>query len=239
MSNHLHVTAAGRKDRILELFELIKCMLKRFCSAMGYMIDWSLFKALTRPLLELDDVRNVIAYDNRNGFVVCPDETPFSYRWGANRYYFNPDAKCRASENSSGMTIRDKRMFSHSHIFDGVMGLRMLDGYVIPSSFCRIDLGEKLFRNASHYFNKISRSIESYRKISEEIGESVFYTDDELYSVACRICREKYGSGIPSLIPATAKIELARTLHYEYNAQEKALQRMLKLGPGIINSLYK
>lgn len=238
MSNHLHIAASGDKSRILELFELFKLILKRYCIANGYTIDWTSFLASTRPILTLEDARNVIAYDNRNGFLVSPDETPFSYRWGANKYYFNPAAKCYANERASDITLRDKRMFSHSHKFDDVMGLKLSEGYILPLSFCRIDLGEKIFRNASHYFNKVSKSIEAFKKISEEIGESVFYTDDELFSIACRICREKYGAGSPSLIPAAAKVELAKTLHYEYNAQGKALQRILRLNPGVINSLF-
>lgn len=239
MSNHLHITAAGSRDRLLELFEMIKMMLKRFFDGKGYVIDWTAFNAFTRLLGSLEDVRNVIAYNNRNGFIVSPYETPFTYRWGANRFYFNPDAKQLALEHSKEITHRQKRDFSHSHRFDEIEGLRICDGYVLPLSFCRIDIGERLFRNASHYFNKVSKSVESFKKISEEIGESIFYTDDELFAIACRICRERYGTNIPSLIQAAAKIELAKTLHYEYHAPAKAIHRMLKLDMSTINSLFK
>lgn len=238
MSNHLHITAAGRKDFIMQLFEIFKSTLIKYYCAKGYIIDWTHFKASVRPVITLEDVRNVIAYDNRNGFVVSPDETPFSYRWGGNRFYFNPDAKKLAIEHARSMTLRQKRDFSHSHKFDDIEGLTIVDGYVLPLSFCRIDIGERLFRNASHYFNKVGKSIEAFKTISQEIGESVFYTDDELYTIACRICREKYGAGVPALIPAAAKVELARILHYDYNAQAKKLQRMLKLDVSIINSLF-
>lgn len=238
MSNHLHITAAGEKERLLKLFKLVKLMLKRYCNLRGYTVDWSSFNASTRSIQTLEDARNVIAYNNRNGFVVSPDDTPFSYKWGANRFYFNPDAYILASCQAADMTLRQKRGFSHSHKFDNVTGLKVFDGYVLPLSFCRIDIGEKLFRNASHYFNKVSKSIEAFKQISFEIGESVFYTDDELYAISCRICREKYGESVPSLIPSVAKVELAKTLHYEYNAQAKKIQRMLKLDKNIINSLF-
>lgn len=237
MSNHLHITAAGRKDLIIGMFEVFKSILIRYCCAKGHIVDWSDFKASVRQVISLEDVRNVVAYDNRNGFVVSPDETPFSYRWGGNKYYFNPDAKKLALEHAKGLTLRQKRDFSHSHRFDDIEGLTIIDGYVLPLSFCRIDIGERLFRNASHYFNKVSKSIETFKAISKEIGERVFYTDDELFTIACRICREKYGVSVPSLIPAAAKVELAKTLHFDYNAQAKKLQRMLKLDVSIINSL--
>ena len=137
--------------------------------------------------------------------------------------------------------------------------------------------GEALFRDPAHYFSKISRSIEADAKIAKEIGESVFYTDDDLYSAVCRLANEKFsklgsaGQGAgrgawqgiagqaggvggqtagmavghaagarcnPSQLPAQAKLELARAMRFEYNASDKQIQRMLKLDPQIISSLF-
>ena len=104
-------------------------------------------------------------------------------------------------------------------------------------SFCSISFGEGLFRCASHYFREISRNIESQKDIAKELGEQVFYTDDELFSVVLTICKDKYDGQKPSLLPVAAKSELALLLHNEYNAGNKQIQRMLRLEASFVNSL--
>ena len=246
MSNHLHITAAGRLQRILELFEYIKEMLKRYCKTQDRTIAWDKFQAGHRLIETLEDIRNVIVYNNRNGYVVRNAYTPFTYPWGANRYYFNPDGCRLAAEHAEPVHIREIRLISHARFADGVKGLMKFEGYALPTTFCDIDAGERLFRYPAHYFSKISRSIEADAKIAKEIGESVFYTDDDLYGAVCRIAAEKFSKLVgggnqrpsPAVLPAQAKIELARTMRFEYNASDKQIQRMLKLDPQIISSLF-
>ena len=105
-------------------------------------------------------------------------------------------------------------------------------------SFCDIRLGESLFRCASHYFREVSRNIESQKKIAEEIGERIFYTDDELFSIVCSVSKAKYGQTKATLLPVNAKKELALMLHNDYNAGNKQINRMLKLDMSIINALF-
>ena len=243
MSNHLHITAAGEMPGILAMFDAIRKMLMKYVQTRGRHIDWSEFNAGTRKLQTLEDVRNVIVYNNKNGFVVNPSHTPFTYPWGANRYFFNPDAKALALSRASKMTYRQRRSLSHSHASDESPELLMFEGYALPLSFCDIASGEKMFRNASHYFGKLSRSIESSREIAKEIGESVFYNDDDLFAAVCEIVAKMYpGQGLgktssPTLLPAQAKIELAKTMHYDYNATRKQIMRMLKIEASVLDSL--
>lgn len=42
-----------------------------------------------KPINDLKALREAIVYVNRNGYVVNPSHTPFSYPWGTGRYYFN------------------------------------------------------------------------------------------------------------------------------------------------------
>ena len=265
MSNHLHLTAAGRLQRILEMFGSIREMLRRYFKSKERAIAWDKFQAGTRLLETIEDVRNVIVYNNRNGYVVRHAYTPFTYPWGANRYYFNPDARKLAAEHSETMHIRELRRISHSRFADGIKNLMKYEGHALPTSFCDIKTGEALFRDPAHYFSKISRSIEADAKIAKEIGESVFYTDDDLYSAVCRMAAEKFskltgasggtdmehghGAGpggigtengrqiSPTQLPAQAKLEIAKTMRFDYNASDKQIQRMLKLDPQIISSL--
>lgn len=239
MTNHLHLTFAGSKDDGIRLFLLFKRYLANYLKGRGFAVGLSFGEVNPRQLGNLQDLRNVITYNNRNGYVVSPDETPFSYPWGANSYYFNYPSKARYRESRLKLT-RDKiRLLIHSHEADKLpKSIVTVDGYACPMDFCDIELGESVFRCASHYFREVSRNIESQRAIAQEIGESVFYTDDELFGVVQSLCQERYCGQKPTLLPVSAKQELALLLHNEYNAGNKQIQRMLRLDASVVSALF-
>ena len=238
MTNHLHIMAAGDESRLRQMFEFIKKLLTRMTWDAGRTIDWGAFKLGVRQLNDLADARNVLIYDNRNGFLVHDSYTPFSYPWGANFCYFNPDAKKRFLESSVPSTIKDRRSISHSHISDGIQELKLLDDCFSPFSFCDIAAGESLFRDAVHYFYMLGRNIESNKEIAKEIGEGISYTEDELYAAICGKCKSDYGTANPAQISSDAKIAMAKVMRYEYNATLKQIQRMLRLDQGILQSIF-
>ena len=185
-----------------------------------------------------ENFRNVTAYINRNGFVVHPDCTPFSYEWGANRFFFNPEAKARHRSNWIPMTQTARQTVSHSRRYDYVEGLYVIDGYVTPLCFCDIEGGEAIFRDARHYFSKISKSIESMKDIAASIGEHIYYTDDDLFSITVKMSQEQFGEARPSLLDKEAKLKLAKALHYDFNASNKQVQRILRLDDYIVKGLF-
>lgn len=233
MSNHFHGTLSGEQERILRFFKELKHFLGRKLP-----VDLSNWDCSIRKVETLKDARNVVCYNNRNGFIVDENVSPYSYPWGANRYYFNPEAKARYYSNSISFGFNERRKACASHKADSINDLKQLDGYVSPMSFCDIESGEKLFRNASHYFNEISRNIESQKKIAQEIGERIFYTDNELFRVVMAMCNDKYNIPRPALLPKDAKLEIAKILHYDYNAGNKQIQRMLSLDTLVVNALF-
>ena len=238
MTNHFHLTVEGRRDEVEKMVSIFIRALFKYFKAQGMAVDLSGFTPSMREIKTLQDLRNVIVYNNRNGYIVSPDETPFSYKWGANTCYFNPAQKQLFAQSRASLSARERRFFARTHEADTIEGIITVDGCACPMSFCAISFGESLFRGASHYFRELSRNIESQKTIAAEIGESIFYTDDELFSVVLRVCKEKYGQSSPGLLPAQAKRELAALLHYDYNAGNKQIRRMLRLDPQIVASLF-
>jgi len=149
MSNHLHFTIAAAKNRVIAFVNSVKKMLSRYFRAKGRTIEVNAMTYHIGLLDSLERIRNVIAYDNRNGYLVSPEHTPFSYPWGSNRYYFNEDAKRLALSSSKKMTFSEIRALSHSHKSDGIPEILCFDGYALPLSFCDIRSGEMLFRDPS------------------------------------------------------------------------------------------
>ena len=88
MTNHVHIVVAGSSDEILDFFNEFKKVLERKLNKNLDELNLTL-----HPVTDLENLRNVIAYANRNGSVVNEDVCPYTYPWGANRFYFNEEAK--------------------------------------------------------------------------------------------------------------------------------------------------
>ena len=229
MRTHLHIIGEGAPDAALTCFSRMRKRLYRFYQSTGRVRNLDMFQAEVFPINDLAFLRNSIAYVNRNGYLVHPDYTPFSYPWGANRYFFNPDAKRRHDRRIEGLSVREKRQLFSSHTVDYPANAPIVDGYISPAFYCDLTLGEGIFRDARHYFNMVSRSVESYRDIANQLGDSILYTDDELYLIVRQICRDKHGNARPEILTPVLKQQLARTLHFDYKATNKQIQRMLRL----------
>lgn len=238
MSNHVHFVMCGMQADILGFFGLFKKRLKRFFAGKHNGMSLDKFNGRTVPVENLESLRNQICYTNRNNYVVDPEHTPFSYPYGAGNCFFMPVNQHRADRHFGDLTFKEKRVMLRSHSIYYPEDCAVLDGYLSPANYCEIKFGERIFRDARHYFFKISRNIEGYKEISEALGETVFYTDDELSAVLWKICRESYGGMKVSLLPQADKIELAKMLHYDYNADNAKIVRMLQLLPTTVTALF-
>jgi len=238
MSNHFHFVLSGDKSEVEEFISLFKGRLLKYFAHKGRSLDNGQLAFKLYPVGDLDYCRATIAYCNRNGFVVNDNVTPFSYPWGANCCYFNPMLE-RQYECSKRLTkVTDIRSVYRGKSSDIVKSLYLLGHVVSPFSFCDYSAGEKMFRDAKHYFYSVSKNVEAYHRVASIISESIAYTDDDLYFVTRKISKEKYSESNPALLSGQNKIELAKLLHYEYNAGDKQILRLLKLDPNILAAMF-
>ncbi|MGM9790226.1 MAG: hypothetical protein ACI3Y9_07950 [Candidatus Cryptobacteroides sp.] len=85
----------------------------------------------------------------------------------------------------------------------------------------------------------ISRNVEGFSEIAKSIGESVFYSDDDLFIAARKIASENYGSANLHLLGSMQKIDIAKRLRYDYNASKKQIGRMLKITEAVLDALFQ
>jgi len=234
MNNHVHLIVGGSKQRIHEFFAFFVHSLDKYFDRKR---DFNDFKLKLFPINDLQYLRNAIVYVNRNGFVVNSDMTPFSYPWGSSQYYFQPVAVryAKMAGKSIGFTLL--RALMHSRYCDKHKGMIMVDGCASPLEFCDIATGESFFRDAKQYFYFISRKVEAYSDVAKSIGESIFYNDTDLYTAAVGIAKNHYGASDLRTLTAGAKIEMAKRLHYDYNASAKQLQRLLSVDVELLTAI--
>ncbi len=235
MSNHVHVMVAGTDEACMAFFRIWKNRLKRYFAGK---IDLFLFECRLIPVGSLNSLRNEIAYIHRNGFVNNLRETPFSYEWSTGMYYFNRFARLISQIRVSELGYRGRQQLFKSRVNFALDDLSVSGGYVNPLSFCEIEKGEFLFRDAHRYFYLISRSVESYGLIARALGDRVFLNDEEMYGVVSRKAKELYKVDSLKYLSPSERIEMARMMHKDYNASNGQIQRMLKLDKAIMAEMF-
>jgi len=237
MNNHFHFVIAGEESDVESFLSYFKQRLKKYYENSERNPGISTLEFKQFYIEDLEYFRSTIAYCNRNGFVISSNYTPYTYPWGANICYFNSLGQryykqCR----QLAKTIDIRKVFRGKQC-DSAKDLYLLDNIVSPFSYCKYEYGEKAFRDAKQYFYYVAKNVESSQKIASIINEQVIYTDEDLYSITCKISTERFGNKQYSLLPPDNKTSLAKILHFEYNAGVKQIQRILKLPASVLNQI--
>ena len=238
MNNHLHAVVAGEKEVILEFFNNFKKRLSRYLLSQETYIDVLTIKPTLKQITDLMSLRNLILYVNRNGYVVNSKVTPFSYPWGANMYFFNPVTRNQNRQYFSDLKVMDRRRICRSHKCDYPDSIYLTDGYISPLCYCDIDTAESFFRNAHHYMSMITKGIESYSEIAKGLGDRTFLSDDEMYTTVTSLTLRKYKKLGINELSNQERVEMANTLHFDYNASNKQISRILKLDLYSVESMF-
>lgn len=235
MNNHIHIVISGDKENVLAMFAIFRRRLSRYLSSKGRDQLPLEFQAEFKEIRDLRTMRNTIVYVNRNGYVVDPDHTPFSYPWGTGRFFFNPFPLSKTFQDLSEVEIRTMFKSRNPKFPDGYM---IINHHVSPSSFCAVSMGMAMFANAHQYFSMISRNVEAYSEIAEMLDDGEFLTDSELSSKLFLLVREQYNvTGLRNLSHAQ-KLDLARTMHYSFKSSNGQIRRLLNLLQVDIDSLF-
>lgn len=238
MNNHVHIIASGVQEECLKFFEYFKSKLQRYFARNGRYVNLSNFIGNIIRITDLKMLRNEIAYVNRNGYSAHSQYTPFSYPWGAGGAYFNPITKELQKEKFCELPLKTRRDICKSRDADLPEHIMVHEGIILPSSYCYISEGESTFRSASHYFHSVSKNYEAYSAIADRLHESIFITDEEMYSVVVMISMKKHNIKQPGLLGAKDKIEIARIMHCEYNASIRQIRNILRLDKEIVDNLF-
>lgn len=237
MNNHFHFVLAAERESVECFWAYIHKRLKRKISKI---INT---KLSLKPIEDLPSLRNNIVYTHRNGYVANPNYTPFSYPWGTGRYYFLDHPQGISFQH---LSLRDKRTFFHCRTIQLPADWQMLTilvseqskYYVSPSSYCETEIGMSLFRNAHHYFSLVSKNVEAYSGIAEEIDDGEFLTDSELFSLLLGSVRNNYHQVSLKDLSNAQKLDLARRLRYDYRSSNGQIRRLLGISQFEVDSLF-
>ncbi len=234
MVNHIHIICSADKGVCVQFLMNVKSKYSRYLKHIGRPTDMSSF-ANEDPILltSLKMIRNEIAYVVRNPFVDM-NYTPYGYPWGAGGYLMNPMTKYLVGKSFSKLTILEKRVLMHSRDVNGFDHFKVLNGMILPNSFCDIELAESLFNSPCEYFTNISKYYENYSEIAKRLGDSACLSETELFYVAQNVAKENFGISNLTLLNIKQRMDVSRYLHRDYNAPYERLSRILKLDVNVL-----
>ena len=238
MNNHIHIILAGSREDSLSFLALYRKRLKRFLAGQGRYPDLSALVPDAYEIPDLQALRNEIVYVNRNGYVVQPEHTPYSYPWSAGVYYFNPLLAAVPRIRLSSLSQPEQRRLYHSRLIELPDHYEVTGQMITPSSFCSIQEGEAYYRNAHQYFQLLSRNQEAGSGIAKRLADTSFLTDEELFGVARTLAARDYGIKSPGALPPDAKSVLAKKLYFDYKAAPRQIRRLLKMDPTVLEALF-
>jgi len=238
MGNHVHLILAGQREECIKAFDLFAARLRQAFPKRQRVIDWNKFKMDILPIGSLQALRNEIIYANRNAFVANPSYTPDSYPWGGGCAYFCPWMKHLTTTPLGELPILTQRALLHTKKIAPFKDLKVIDSIPFIPSFCDIKLGESMYRDARSYFNSLTRNAEAFSQIASRLKDTIFLTDEELYSAICSYINKEYSVKTPAQLSGQQKIDTARHMHFNYNASNQQLRRMLRLDMSILEELF-
>ena len=135
------------------------------------------------------------------------------------------------------LTDREKKALCKSRVLELPEEYRVYNGIIVPESYCNIKKGEALFRNANHYFSKISKNYEAYSAVAKALGESTVLTDNEMFSVISAKSKREHGENRPSRLSQNVKLDYARFMRQDYFASEGQIHRILALDLSVVRDV--
>lgn len=239
MENHLHGLLAGERNKIDLFMDSYRFRLLKHLHAQGRTVDLRNFKCDAPILIEdLDMMRAEIIYINRNGYVGNPHYLPFSYPWGGGCLYFNPFAQKETGRPYNDIPYREKRKMSCRRVEQLPAGYLVKDGMILPASYVNYTLGQSMFRDAHHYFSMLTKNVEAYCAEAKRMGDNNVLSREEMYPAVKNVCIREYNIDRPSMLLPEAKLEMARTMHYDFHATNAQIRSILSLDEDYVNSLF-
>ncbi|MBR5100191.1 MAG: hypothetical protein IKX34_02670 [Bacteroidales bacterium] len=239
MGNHIHTLGGGTKEQCIDYLDRFTYRLVKYSTRQRRFLNLKNFRCDDPiEITSLDMMRNEIVYINRNGYLVKPSCTPFSYPWGSGSVYFNLLLHTDPGIPFKKIPFRDKRFLCCRRNLEMPHHYRYGRSMILPDSYSLYRDGEEMFRDAHQYFYLLTRNYESYSEESKRLGDTILLTDEEIYPVAKMLSWRDYKVEQPSLLPVDAKKAIARILHTDYHATPNQIRRVLGLAIEIVRQLF-
>ena len=95
-----------------------------------------------------------------------------------------------------------------------------------------------MFRDSRSYFMSLTRNSEAFSMIASRLKDSVFLTDEEIYSILISYIDKEFHIKQVARLSPDQKLASAKHLHFKYNASNQQIRRMLRIDINILKEIF-
>ena len=238
MSNHFHFVFEGNLEQVTHFWDVYRNYLSGYFNRHKRPGLMSRISAGNHPISNLRQLQNTIAYVIRNSFSARADVHVFADPWSTGYLYFNPMLRKEGIPLTQlkGQGLRDFTKTRNAISTDGRIYVR--DGQAQFWSFvdyCRV---QEFYDSARQFIQSVLKNVEGLIEVSLSIGEKPLLSDDELYPIVFKMCRERLKAQKPSELNIAGQKQLALWLKQEYHAGNKQIARMTRLPLSDVDGMF-
>lgn len=238
MDNHLHFILEARKSDCALFYEAVHGMLMNYYTRHGRAASFAKMEPKYIDITSLGQLLTEIAYVIRNPFVVRTDVNLLAYPWTSGYLYFNPMTDT-SGEPASTLSGRRLRAFIHSRTLTQLdERILVQDGKANPASFVDYKRVELFFGNARDFQMQVYKNVEAQVETSNRLGEKPMLNDQEMLSVAFKLCRSLFSVNQMKNLTEDQKKRLAKTLKDEFGGSNKQIARCTNLPLPTVNAMF-
>ena len=229
MSNHVHFLLLGTKKDAEAFINEFK---RRYSKYFQYKYGTTKFLKQNKVDVKLvpfeeEKPERAIAYVLMNCIAANICLQPTQYPWGTGNLYFN--ATPPKGMRVDSLSERERFRLLHTKaVFPGHW-LVGEDGYILPSSFVRLDLVEKLFRTPKRMDYFLKNSSKARQRLESGPETQPSFKDQTLLSVLPELCYKLFGYFTFKELADSQKTEILRQLRYRFSSNAHQLARVTGL----------
>jgi len=255
MSNHLHLVANCGRDAAVAFADGFKREYARYLNKKyGDVEALRRNDVDIREASVYDEgLERAIAYVQMNSVAANICATPFDYPWGTGGSFFGTESVMAGSVTGRGddlldcesvrgvppmipggrrlgeMSARERYRVLHSKADVPPEWIVCERGYIIPSSYVKVNLVERVFRTPGR-FNYFLRT-SSKAKLKLEMGDDCLpsFSDQVILAAVPELCRSLFKRGGVEGLNEDQMVELLRQLKYRFSSNAKQLARVTKI----------
>ena len=234
MSNHVHFVLYATEQEARAFVEAIKCRYSQYLYR-----KYGIRELLRRNHVDVREIEadtdeealeRAIAYVQMNCVEARICTHPSQYRWGTGNVFFCPMSGSMSGKPSGSLSARARARLLHSEC-PGIPDTWLVSdaGYILPESYVKVDLVEKIFRTPgrlNYFYNSTSKARKRL-----ETGEKNLpaFKDQTILQAFPDLCRSLFRKRTFAELSEPDRKEMLRQLRFRFSADVDQLARVCGL----------
>ena len=233
MSNHVHFVLYATEREAREFVEAIKCRYSQYLFR-----KYGIREVLRRNEVDVREIKTdddeealerAIAYVQMNCVEARICAHPSQYPWGTGNVFFSVRTASQQGKPIGSLSRRARARLLHSECDEIPDNWLVSDaGYVLPESYVKVSLVERIFRTPgrlNYFLNTSSKA----RKRPETGEDLPAFKDQTILQALPDLCRSLFSKGSFNELTESEQREMIRQLRFRFSANVNQAARVCGL----------